>query len=52
MVFDAPIVSYIAGHRLTWLTECLEGITYLGNATVFLTVVIGGGLVLRLRTGS
>ncbi len=25
-LFDVPIVSYIAGHRLTWLTECMKGV--------------------------
>src|SRR6516225_2141415 len=50
-LFDAPIVSYIAGHRLPWLTECMEVITYLGKATVLSTVVIACGLLMRLRTG-
>jgi undecaprenyl-diphosphatase len=51
-LFDAPIVSYIASHRLSWVTEGMEVITYTGTE-VFLAAVAGaGGLTLRYRTGS
>ena len=51
-LIDAPIVSYIAIHRLAWLTTCMERITYLGSAALLTAMVIAGSLCLRLRTGS
>jgi membrane-associated phospholipid phosphatase len=51
-LFDSPIVSYVAGHRLSWVTAGMEGISDLGKE-IFLVVLIGaGGLALRFRTGS
>jgi hypothetical protein len=51
-LFDAPIVSYIASHRLSWVTAGMEVITYTGGE-VFLAAVVGAsGLALRYRTGS
>ncbi len=51
-LFDAPIVSYIASHRVTWLTTSMLVITYLGSGAFLVAVVIAGGLVMRYRTGS
>lgn len=51
-LIDAPIMNYIAIHRLTWLTTCMEGITYLGSGALLAAIVIAGSLCLRLRTGS
>jgi high-affinity K+ transport system ATPase subunit B/membrane-associated phospholipid phosphatase len=51
-LFDEPIVSYIATHRLAWLTECMEAVTYLGSGAFLAAGVIVGGLALRIRTGS
>jgi membrane-associated phospholipid phosphatase len=51
-LIDAPIVSYIAIHRLPWLTKCMESITYLGSAALLTAVVIAGSLCMRFRTGS
>jgi membrane-associated phospholipid phosphatase len=51
-LIDAPIVSYIAIHRLPWLTTCMESITYLGSAALLTAIVIAGSLCLRVRTGS
>ena len=51
-LIDAPIVSWIAIHRLAWLTTCMERITYSGSAALLTAMVIAGSLCLRLRTGS
>ena len=51
-LFDGPIVSFIATHRLGWVTEAMEGVTYIGSG-LFLTAMTGAaGLMLRYRTGS
>ena len=51
-LLDAPIVSYVAAHRISWVTEVMEGITYTGSDVFLLALVSIGGLVLRYRTGS
>jgi hypothetical protein len=51
-LFDVPIVSYIASHRVDWLVPCMLGATYLGSGKFLLDVVIAVGLALRYRTGS
>src|SRR5271166_2197067 len=51
-LFDVPIVSFLASHRVDWLTMGMQGVTYLGSGRFLLAVVIAVGLVLRYRTGS
>ncbi len=51
-LFDAPIVSYIADHRLSWVTKGMEGITYIGSGVFLLVLTGASGLALRYRTGS
>jgi len=51
-LLDAPIVSYVAAHRLSWLTEVMEHITYMGSDVFLIALVSIGGSALRYRTGS
>lgn len=51
-LFDAPIVNYIAAHRLDWLTKAMEVTTYVGGGTFLIAVSVIGGLVLRYRNNS
>lgn len=51
-LFDVPVVSFFARHRLDWLTSGMQGVTYLGSGRFLLAVVISVGLFLRYRTGS
>src|SRR5271165_2948906 len=50
-LFDVPIVSFLASHRVDWLTMGMQGVTYLGSGRFLLAVVIAVGLVLRYRIG-
>lgn len=52
VLFDAPIVRYVAGHRVGWLTAVMRIITDLGSDAVLLIVVLVAGLILRRQTGS
>jgi membrane-associated phospholipid phosphatase len=51
-LFDDPIANYVATHRIAWLTECLQAITYLGSDVILTVVVIVGGLFLYRQTSS
>ena len=51
-LFDAPIVSYLAAHRIGWLTTTMRGITQLGGGLFVAFLVIAGGLILRRCSGS
>jgi membrane-associated phospholipid phosphatase len=46
-LLDAPIVSYLAVHRIGWLTVTMQGITQLGGGLFVAFLVIAGGLILR-----
>lgn len=51
-LYDAPVANYFATHRITWLTEYIHAITYLGSDVILTVVAIVGGLFLYLQTGS
>ncbi len=51
-LIDVPILSYIATHRVAWLTAAMREITRLGGDGFLLVVVIIAGSVLRRQTGS
>ena len=48
--FDRPIVSYVAAHRLGWLTDGMETITCIGSELFLGGVICVAGLVLLSRT--
>src|SRR5437879_714465 len=50
--FDAPILSYIASHRLAWLTAAMRSLSLLALPPVLVFVVVGAGLVFRWRRGT
>src|SRR5713226_2942588 len=45
--FDGPVLSFIASHRVGWLTTAMRSISPLGSGPVISLVVVGGGLALR-----
>jgi cation-transporting ATPase E len=51
-LFDAPIVSYVATHRVSWVLWAMENITFAGNDAFLIALTVVGGLALRYRTGS
>jgi hypothetical protein len=50
-LFDMPVVSYIASHRVDWFVICMLGVTYLGSGKFLLAVVIAVGLALIQMIG-
>jgi membrane-associated phospholipid phosphatase len=51
-LIDAPILRYVATHRVAWLTAAMRAITRLGSDGFLLVVIIIAGSVLRRQTGS
>jgi hypothetical protein len=51
-LIDAPILSYIAPHRVGWLTVAMREITRLGSDAFLWPVIIIAGSILRNQTGS
>src|SRR5229473_6561972 len=51
-LIDVPILSYIATHRVAWLTAAMREITRLGSDGFLWVVVIVAGSILRRQTGS
>ena len=47
--FDVPILTFVASHRVGWLTTAMRSITLLGSGPVAALVVVGAGLVFRWR---
>src|SRR5438874_1331420 len=47
--FDSPILTYIASHRLGWLTNAMRSISLLGSGPVVALVVVGAGLAFFWR---
>ncbi len=45
--FDGPVLSFIASHRVGWLTTAMRSISPLGSGPVISLVVVGGGFALR-----
>ena len=45
--FDSPILTFIASHRVGWLTTAMRTISLLGAGPVVALVVVGAGLAFR-----
>src|SRR3989440_2890523 len=45
--FDSPILTFIASHRVGWLTTAMPSISLLGAGPVVALVVVGAGLAFR-----
>src|SRR5438132_8155710 len=45
--FDSPILTFIASHRVDWLTTAMRVISLLGAGPVVALVVVGAGLAFR-----
>src|SRR5713226_1454882 len=46
-VFDSPILTFIASHRVGWLTTAMRAISLLGAGPVVGVMVVGAGLAFR-----
>jgi len=51
-LFDKPLVSFIAEHRVSWLTTAMRGATLLGTAWFIVSLVICAGFLLGVRARS
>jgi magnesium-transporting ATPase (P-type)/membrane-associated phospholipid phosphatase len=45
--FDVPVLTFIASHRVGWLTSAMRSISMLGSGPVVTLVVLGAGLAFR-----
>jgi undecaprenyl-diphosphatase len=51
-LLDAPILSFIASHRVAWVTRAMELVTFAGDEVFLVILTIAVGLLLRYRTHS
>src|SRR6266550_2334705 len=49
--FDVPILTFIASHRVGWLTTVMHSVSLLGAGAVVALVVVGAGLAFRWPRG-
>jgi undecaprenyl-diphosphatase len=48
---DQPVIRYLAGHRVAWLTTAMHGATWLGSTVVLVLFVVVAGLAVRRQVG-
>jgi len=51
-LFDKPLITFLAEHRVTWVTTAMRGATLLGTAWFIVSLVLGAGFILGVRARS
>lgn len=51
-LFDKPLVTFFAEHRVSWVTTTMRGTTLLGSAWFIVSLVLGAGFILGVRAHS
>ena len=51
-LFDKPLITFFAEHRVSWVTTTMRSTTLLGTAWFIVSLVLGAGFILGVRARS